>query len=518
MTRLRGEAGFSLVPAIATLGLLIMLGGVAVQEGVQSLAGTRDNELRKRALQTADAAIDAAVYQLNRTDLGGGIGIDPFDPGTVVQQTCVISTGDAGGLDVGALPADAVVDADGRRWCPATAPETTPENATWQFRVSELVRVGAEDCAGEGVLMLDREIVAVAKAGTGAGMKVRRIRARLRSSVALLSGAAVQSASAEAPLEMSGLARVLGDVTSNNDVKGVVANVVNGNAIPGPGRKVSGVVPTGTTKPACSKFVLPEIEPGDSATNNNNTLMNKDCITAGIAETPCKPLLSPNVTGGVHTPTSPSFANSSASKPVLHVWGNGRATLTGSTYSFCSIRLESQGTLLIRSSTPVTRIFLRDPDDCEGVPNAGQIVVDGSSRIINCHSAASPESLQLYALGDDDRATTQTFAGGGTLGSVATVTACGTDLGLTGWPMVIYAPLSRVEIGGSTAIAGQVAGNTVAMSGSAVVQPVNALVNLNRLGARPVLPLYQPVDYVECTARTFEELAIESPNDPSQGC
>jgi type II secretory pathway pseudopilin PulG len=514
MSRLRGEGGFSLVPAIATLGLLIMLGGVAVQEAVQSLAGTRDNELRKRALQTADAAIDAAVYQLNRADLGGGLDIDPFDPGTVVNQTCLISTGTVGGTDLGTMPGGILPDAEGRRWCPATTPEKSPEGATWSFRVSEVVRVGAEDCAGDGVLSLDREIVAVAKAGAS----VRRIRARLRSSVALLSGAAVQSASATAPLQMAGLARVLGDVASNHDIVGVAANVVQGNAIPGPGHAVSGVIPTGTSRSACSKFVLPEIEPGESATSNHNAAMEKDCITAGIAATPCKPLLSPSATGGVNSPTSTSFANSSSSKPVLHVWGNGRATLTGTTYSFCSIRLESQGTLLIRSSTPVTRIFLRDPDDCEGVPNAGQIVVDGSARIINCHGSANPESLQLYALGDDDRATTQTLAGAGLLSSIATATACGGDPGITGWPMVIYAPLSRVEIGGSTAIAGQVAGNTVSMSGSAVVQPVNALVNLNRLGARPVLPLYHPVDYVECTGRTFEQLAVESPNDPSQGC
>ena len=514
MRRLRGEAGFSLVPAIAMLGLLIMLGGVAVQEAVSALSDTRGNELRKRALQTADAAVDSAVYQLNRADLTGGLNIDPYNPRTVLNQTCLVSTGQVGGFDLAAMAPGAVPDAEGRRWCPETTPEATPEGATWSFRVSELVRIGAEGCAGDGLLSLDREIVAVAKAGD----RVRRIRARLRAAVSLLSGAAVQSGSSEAPLQMSGLARVLGQVASNHDIVGASTNVIGGNAIPGPGRRVTGVIPAGTTTPSCSKFVLPAIQAGDHAANNHNAALLKDCVTADVAETPCKPLLSPNATGGTHSPTSPAFANSSSAKPVLHVWGNGRTTLTGTTYSFCAIRLESQATLLIRSSVPVTRIFLRDPDDCAGVPNAGQIVVDGSARIINCHSGANPESLQIYALGDDDRPTTQTLSGGGLLGSVATVTACGTDLGLAGWPMVVYAPLSRVELGGSTTIAGQVAGHTVTMSGSAAVQPVNALVNLNRLGARPVLPLYQPTEYVECTGRTFQELAAESPNDPSQGC
>ena len=512
--RLRSEGGFSLVPAIATLGLLVMLGGVAVQEAISALGNTRDNELTKRALQTADSAVDSAVYALNRFDLSGGISIDPYDPGTVLNQTCLVGTGSVAGADVAELSPLVQEDPDGRRWCPESRTETTPEGTSWSWRVSELIRVGAEDCNGSGVLSLEREIVAVARAGK----RVRRVKARLRSSVALLSGAAVQSASDTAALQMSGLARVLGDVSSNHDVVGTAANVVSGSAIPGPGHTVTGVVPAGTRQSACSKFVLPPVDPGDSSTANHNASFVQDCVTAGIAPTPCKPLLSPSVTGGVHSPASPSFASSGGAKPVLHVWGNGRATLTGSTYSFCSIRLESQGTLLIRSATPVTRIFLRDPDDCQGVPNAGQIVVDGAARIVNCHSGAQPESLQLYALGDKTKATTQTLAGAGMLSPTAMLTACGTSLSLTGWPMVIYAPLSRVELAGSTTIAGQVAGNTVSMSGSAAVQPVNALVNINRLGAKPVLPLYQPTDYVECTGRTFAQLAQESPNDPSQGC
>lgn len=510
---LRSEGGFSIIPAIATLGLLVLLGGVAVQEAISALGNTHDNELRKRALQTADAAIDSAVYDLNRLDLSGGMNIDPFNPGTVANQTCMVGVGDS--VQVTTLPEGTLPDPDGRRWCPQSKVETTPEGATWSWRVSEVVRVGAENCAGSGMLSLDREIVAVAQAGKS----VRRIRARLRSAVSLLSGAAVQSASATTPLQMTGLARVYGDVAANHDITGAPTNAILGNAIPAPGRNVLGVVPTGTRVAACSKFVLPTIDPGDSKTVNHNGAMLKDCITADIAETPCKPLLSPNATGGVFSPTSPAFANSSADKPVLHVWGNGRATLTGATYSFCSIRLESQATLLVRAATAVTRIFLRDPDDCEGVPNAGQIVVDGSSRIINCHPATRPESLQLYALGDKTKATTQTLAGGGLLNGVQTTVACGADMALTtGWPMVVYAPLSRIELGGSNVISGQVAGHTVSMSGSAAVHPVNALVNINRFGAKPVLPLYQPTDYVECTGRTFGQLAQESPNDPSQGC
>jgi hypothetical protein len=80
---------------------------------------------------------------------------------------------------------------------------------------------------------------------------------------------------------------------------------------------------------------------------------------------------------------------------------------------------------------------------------------------------------------------------------------------------VVVAPKSSVDIGGSTAISGQVAAQTVHMSGLSSVNPINALANLNRLGSNPVLPLYKATDYVECTGRTFTSLPA---NDPSQGC
>lgn len=507
---LRSQGGFSIVPAIAMLGLLVMLGGVAVQEAIQALGSTRESELRKRALQTADAAIDSAAYSLSRGDLQGGVNIDPRDPGTVLNQTCLVGTGSVGGVDLAPLPTGTLPDPSGRRWCPATEPEVTPEGASSRFRVSELVRLGAGDCTGDGLLSLDREIVAVAQAGRS----VRRVRARLRAAVTLLSGAAVQADSETAALQMTGAARVLGDVASNFDIVGAPTNVIGGSAIPGPGRTVSGVVPAGSTQHACSKFVLPDVDPGDTATVNHNTAISADCVNpSDIIAVPCKPLLI--TTGGTHTPASPAFPNSGPAKPVLHVWGNGRATLQGSTYSFCSIRLESQAQLMIKPSTPVTRVFLRAPADCAGVPNAGQLRVDGTARIINCHAGNRPETLQLYAIGHRSTPTTQTISGAGLLLSTALTTACGADLGLVGWPMVVYAPHSRVELGGSTTLAGQVAADTILMSGAAAVQPVNALVNLNRFGGRPVLPLYKPVEYVECTGRTFAELP---PEDPAQGC
>jgi hypothetical protein len=205
---------------------------------------------------------------------------------------------------------------------------------------------------------------------------------------------------------------------------------------------------------------------------------------------------------------------------TLRLWGNAHLTLTGETYSFCHVRLEGQAVLRVPAAVAVARIFLDDPAHCPGadgapLANAGQIVADGQSRLVNCHPQTQPESLQLYALGSAERPTTQTLATAAPLSSELTGTLCGLALPLTGTPMTLYAPRSRVQLEGSTAISGQVAADTVHLGGAAAVEPVNALINLNALGANPVLPLYQPEQYVECRAVPFEDLPT---SEPAQGC
>lgn len=503
--RLRSEAGVSLAVAIVSLTLMVVLGGIALQQAVNSLAHTSRQTDVKRALQAADAAIDMATFRLARLDLGGTLKIDPLNPQAVTSQSCIVSRGDVvGGIDVAPLNTLLPPDPDGRRWCPETAPEEAGEHATYTYRVSQLARVGGGTCGLNGLLDLDREIVAVGRSGD----VTRRVRARLRASLSLLSGAAVQSGSATQALTMADTARVLGDVHANGNITGTGLNVIAGNAVAGPGKAVSGVVPAGTAGAACQPFTLPRVDQGTAPTVNDNTARTDGCVDLlSLLSLPCTVLLT--TTGGVQY---------NAARRTLRVWGNGRARLTGSTYSFCSIRLEGQG--ILQATAPTTRIFIDDPDNCRDgsgnlIPNAGQITADGQSRIVNCHLQTQPETLQLYAVGNASIPTTQTLASGSLITGTLRATLCGLNVPLVGEPMTIYAPRSTVQLGGSTAIAGQVAGDAVRMSGLSAVQPVNALINLNQLGANPVLPLYRPTDYVECVSRDFSRLPAQ---DPAQGC
>lgn len=317
-------------------------------------------------------------------------------------------------------------------------------------------------------------------------------------------------------MTMSGTSHVLGSVRSNHSIQGTGGlPVIAGNATPGPGdppNTVTGVVPAGAITAACQRFTLPGVAQGDASTVNSNGTWSwasaTGCFSVLMLATNCKPLLAP-LTGGVEW---------TAATRELRVWGNARLTLTGATYSFCRLRLEGQAILQIASSSPTTRIFIDDPANCHlanGNAGAGQVTADGQARFVNCHTQAHPETLQLYAVGNPTTATTQTLAGTGSLSATLLATTCGLSVPAGGTPMTIYAPRSQVDLNGSFTVTGQVAGNAVHLAGSAAVQPVTTLINLNALGANPILPLYQPTEYVECQAVSFASLPI---NAPASGC
>jgi type II secretory pathway pseudopilin PulG len=504
--RLREEQGIALTVAICSLALMITLGGIALNQAVNSLGQSKENTDAKRAHQAADAAIDAATYAVSRATLGDTLEIDPLHPETVVTQNCVVTVGQVAGVpldhpDIDLVPLDPLTPAapDGTKWCAESSESTTVDGATYSFRVSQLIRAGAGPCGTSSLINLDRYVVGVGRAGDA----VRRVRADLKTSISLLSGAAVQSLD---DFSMSGAAKVLGSVESNGNITGAVTNVISGNATYGKGKAATGVVVGGSKGEACQNFVIPDVDPGAvTKTANDNTSYTPTCVNSvTLLLLGCG--LSPLVSGK---------ADYNATDRTLTITGNGRATLTGHNYLYCNVTVKGNGVLMVPANNSYVRIFLDDPANCPGVAGAGQISVTEGGRIVNCHLQTQPETLQIYAVGGAS-ATTQTFQGVNTLTSVLRSAVCGSPLAaILGDPMTIIAPRSTVLIGGSTAISGQVAAKQVTMSSSGSVNPISALINLSRLGSNPILPLYKPTDYVECTGRDFDQLPAAN---PSQGC
>jgi hypothetical protein len=497
------ERGSALVIVVFAVWMAVMVGTIAVTNTVQALTNTDHQQNVKRAQQAADAAIDAAIYGLNRLALVESLNIDPLDPGTVLDQNCVVGLSGGAALDLVALPA-------GSTWCPETTGDMG-DGTTWSYRVSQVARIGNGNCGESAALSLDRRIVAV---GVSHGTE-RRVAATLRAPVSLFSGAAVQSGATSTPLTMSGTARVTGNVHANAAItSGGGAPVITGNATAGPGGSVS-VVPAGITGVSCHLFSLPPVAQGGVPTTNANASLDVsdaqsgDCVDHALGLLPvlCDPPIFAKTGGFDWTPAQ--------DQRTLRVWGNGIFRLPPGDYSFCRIRLEGQGILLVPPGATDTRVFLDSPENCAGVANAGTITSDGLSRIVNCHAQTDPGSLQLYAVGSTATATTQTFSGGGALTGALMNTLCGSNIPLVGTPMMVYAPNSQVTLAGNAAIAGQVAAKVVSMSGASSVTSVSSLVNLNELGSNPVIPVYKPQDYISCTSYTFAEL---SATNPAVGC
>lgn len=507
MNRLRGEDGIALTVAIMSLALMIMLGGVALRQAVSALRHTTTETNVKRALQAADAGIEDATFAVARADIGNTLDIDLLNPTSVINQNCVIS-GSVAGLDLQTLDPLTPPSPSGRRWCPETSAQTTSDGGTYTYRISELVRAGAGACGAGSALNLDREVVAVGRSNG----QVRRVKARLNASLALLSGAAVQASgtgNSPAALTLSGSATILGNAESNGSIRGTGLTVVSGNAVPGPGGNVNGVLAGGSSATsACQLFTIPEVQPPTSVSNPATSIDTAGCY--GLTFLPVLCTLFPG---------SASYTDTSASPRTLTVTGTGRARLTtGGTYRFCRIVMNG-GTLVVPSGAANTQIFLDDPDQCRNssgtiVPGAGTISVSGGARIVNCHLPTRPESLQIYAVGNPTIPTTQTLAPDA-LSVTGLTNLCGTAASGLGVPMTLIAPHSTIQLQSSANIAGQVAGEVVTMSSLARVSPVNALVNISRLGSNPVLPLYKASQYRECTGRTFAQLPA---TDPAQGC
>lgn len=501
----------ALTVAIMSLALMITLGGVALNEAIDALRQSTRQTNVKKALQAADAGIESAAYAVARADISGTLKIDPLNPGNGVTQNCVVTVGGVAGIDVTALNLTSPTDPQGQRWCPETATETTEGGATFTYRLSQLARVNSTSCGGPGAaLSLERWVVAV---GRSKG-QLRRVKARLRAPLALLSGAAVQASSADVPLTMSGSVSVTGNVTSNADINGTPGQSIVGSAIPGPGKSVNSPGPTvsGTKSRACAKFSIPEVNQGAAPASNDNATVRSDCYDQ---------LLVLNISScGSGTSPLAGKVDFNAAARTLHVGANGRVTLQSGTYSFCSIVLDGHGVLEVANGATV-RIFLDDPANCRAsdgsyLPGAGTIRMSQASRIVNCNPDTSPQSLQLYAVGNPNIATTQILSSGGNLSAAQRTLLCGLSLpAVAGEPMLVVAPYSRVEMGGTYAISGQVAAEEVRMAGNASVRSVNALANLDQLGEAPVLPLYKAQEYQECTGRTFADLPAA---DPSQGC
>jgi type II secretory pathway pseudopilin PulG len=72
IARLRSQGGFTMIPAIVTMSLILAVGGAALAMAWRSIATSQKDRSAERAMAAADSGADVAGYRMNKTIVGAG--------------------------------------------------------------------------------------------------------------------------------------------------------------------------------------------------------------------------------------------------------------------------------------------------------------------------------------------------------------------------------------------------------------------------------------------------------------
>lgn len=420
----RGSALLAAIGALLVMSLLAVLG---LQAATASSDASNADGRRQRALQAAEAGLQTAAYRLNM--------LQP------AADRCVSATVQA--------PTGGV--------CADSPPENLGNGATYSYRTS--VALGPADaCAGLPVraqtALAQRCITAT---GTVDGV-TRRAQARVAAyaSTPLFPVAGILGTDG---VDLTGNVRIPNTVVATNALLRANGNVDTGGTILGPGGRALGpgdkpmgpdgrsgnveVGPVVTRTQAEGPFVLGDVDPGNSATVNDNGR-----IVNGMR----RPLVSPydEVSSGSSLTYDPATR-------ALRSSGGATLTLGGGVYNFCSVAISGNFKLAVAAGAKVS-IYVDSPENPDsGCPAAsGGFSVSGNfSSVLPAgappaagDSGADPTALQLYVYGTSDDRDAVSITGNSDLRAA------------------IYAPRSKVSIVGNAKVAGGVAARTVELTGN----------------------------------------------------
>jgi hypothetical protein len=331
-------------------------------------------------------------------------------------------------------------------WCPATATEQVG-NAAYSYRVSAFTESGTI------------EVVSVGSSGT-----VSR-----RVNVSLIAGTpknifAKERLIGQDRIEINGTGtRIETDMGTNGDIVASGNPTICGNDRHGVGK-------TGPT-PSCGKQKtegnqpLPPISPPSNiATVNDNCRLAQNCPDPTQVDTYSKKVTQNNPWVG--------------SSRTIDIASKEQLTMGGSIYWVC--QLEMQGTLYMPAKTAV-QIFVDTPEHCGLSPGAVQVNI-GAQAMVESSSYNPGQGLyeipSIYVLGD---------------GAVKMDGSPGSNN-----EVMIYAPYSEVDLGGSANWIGMIAARTLKIHGNPFVKSDPDL----KLPEITLASLFQRTRYVECTGAT----------------
>jgi hypothetical protein len=331
-------------------------------------------------------------------------------------------------------------------WCPSTAAEPVG-GASYSYRISAFT-------AGNPV-----NVVSVGSSGTVS----RRVNVSLNS----VNGKNVfadEKLIGQDGITLNGNFKIETDVgTNGNIVQSGGSGTICGNDRHGIGKEA----PT----PSCGgvkteeNLELPAITPpANIATENSNCMLAQYCPSGPYA-------------GKVDTYSKKIDKNSpwESAPRVINVSSQATLTMNGNDYFVCQLNIGA-GKLYMSVGAHV-RIFVDTPEHC-GLPSGATQVTIGANANIESSPFNESQGLfevpQIYVLGNG-----KVKLGGGS----------GTN------NLILYAPLSEIEMEGNATWIGMIAGRTLSLSGNPVVKSNSNI-------KEPQIPLnsyFQRSRYVECT-------------------
>jgi Tfp pilus assembly protein PilX len=336
INRLRAERGIALPVSLAVLMAVAGLATVAARSGIVSNNKSFRDSNAKRAIQAANAGLQAALYQTNL--------MQPASAQCVAKDT-----------STGALSKVATTGG----WCAAQS-EDLGDGVTYQMQMSS----ASTTTATTGLILDQRTVVA-----TGIANGVRR---RAAVTISASTGNPMFPPGAviavRDSVDLMNNASFSGHVLSNGTITIKNNASVCGDIKAGPGKtpkignnftQCAGYARGSLTEPL-------DLQPVDlsasKASNDNARLTNMKASPQGTPRDTC---------------TGCSNIAWSSSTRVLTINNNGVLNLSGDTYLFCRLEVKSGGKIQIPSRTSPLRLMVDSPENCGGTSGMGSVILDG---------------------------------------------------------------------------------------------------------------------------------------------
>jgi hypothetical protein len=430
----RSEHGMALPTALFAMIASFALASVAVLSSVNAQQGTKRDHESKEAIAAADAGASVALLRLNR-----------FQRSLTEATPCVGPGGE--------LLSEAPV---GSGWCPATTAESVG-SATFSYMVSAFKK-GSE--------------LSVVAVGSSGGVS-RRVEVGLTSH----NGTTVFAherliGKDDITIKGANGLTIHTDIGTNGSIEGDGSAKICGNIRRGPGKSS----PTPAAPPAClvqgtitegEQDLPPVTPPVDIATNNSNCRLVPSC-TKGT-EVDIYATKSPKEHRTSTVPWDPIHRTINIQQNTASL------TMGGRNYFICGLFLK--GGQLIMAAGPEVRIFVDTPEHCGLSPGATQVEITGNANIVSTGFNPAEVTYALpgiYLLGS---------------GSVSLTGSSGTN------ELLLYAPESSVDLGGSATWFGMIAGKSLRLHGSPTMESDPNLAPPEET----IQSLWERTRYVECT-------------------